>query len=236
MIGRVTRRSPADRLTALAAAATESFGKVGYRRTRTDQVATAAGMSAGAVFNFVDSKEALFHLVFLVGFGALEGTPALPIHVDGFDETIDLVARGLRRAAAAPRLREAARAADAPDDVTAELAEIVTEMFTMTTTIWPLLAVIERSASDLPALEEFYFGRGRPQRRKELEQYVARRVAGGHFRASVDSPIAARWMLESITWFAWHRREDRDAELYDDDRALAGLMTLISDALLEPHS
>jgi hypothetical protein len=99
-----------------------------------------------------------------------------------------------------------------------------------------LLAVIERSASDLPALEAFYFGRGRPQRRKELEQYVARRVASGHFRASVDSVVAARWILESVTWFAWHRREDRDAELYDDDTVLAALIQLIGDAVLEPQS
>jgi len=191
-------------------------------------------MSAGALFNYVDSKEALFHLVFLVGFGELETVPVLPLHVASADETIDLIKRGLRRAADAPQLAAAVRSDD-PGDVAAELARIVAEMFAMLTRIWPLLAVIERSAADIPELETFYFGRGRTNRRKQLEQYVARRVASAHFRASVDAGIAARWLLETITWFAWHRREDRDAALYDDERALASLTTLLQDALVEPE-
>jgi hypothetical protein len=188
-------------------------------------------MSTGALFNYVDSKEALFHLVFLVGFGELEGTPSLPVHVAGVGETIDVVRRGLRRTGASPRLDEALRT-DTPDDVAAELAGIVSEMFAMFTEIWPLLAVIERSAADMPELEAFYFGKGRTNRRRQLEQYVASRVEGGYFRSSVDTVVAARWLLETMSWFGWHRREDRDAALYDDERTLASLTTLLRDALI----
>jgi len=231
----MARLTAPDRLARLAAAATESFARVGYRRTRTDQVAAAAGMSAGALFNYVDSKEALFHLVFLVGFSELEGTPALPLHVADVGDTIDLIKRGLVRAAKSPRLDAAARTDD-PGDAGEELEGVVVEMFTMLSRTWPLLAVIERSAADIPELEAYYFGRGRTGRRRQLEQYVARRVASGHFRASLDSVVAARFLLETVTWFAWHRREDRDAELYDDERALAGLSTLLRDALVAPGS
>ena len=230
----MARVAAPDRLARLAGAATESFGRVGYRRTRTDEVAKAAGMSAGALFNYVDSKDALFHLVFLVGFNELEATPALPLHVARIDETIDLIKRGLRRTADAPHLAAAIRNDD-PTDVGAELDAIVAEMFAFFTQTWRLLAAIERSASDMPELEAFYFRQGRAGRRKQLEQYVSRRVASGHFRSSVDAVVAGRLLLETAAWFAWHRREDRDAALYDDDRTLAGLTTLLRDALLEPE-
>src|SRR5262249_4998849 len=137
------------------------------------------------------------------------------------------------RAAAWPHLVEAARVDD-PADVRAELADIVSELYSTISSVWPLLAVIEKSARDLPELEAMYFGRRRRGRRTMLERYVASRIERGHFRATVDAMVAARWLLESVTWFAWHRREDRDAELYDDGRVVAGLTTLIADALVEP--
>jgi len=39
-----------------------------------------------------------------------------------------------------------------------------------------------------------------------------------------DARVAARLVVESVAWFAWHRREGRDAALYDDQ---AGRRTVI---------
>ena len=66
------RRLPADgRLVPVSIAATEIFGCHGYRGTRTADVAARAGMSAGSLYTYVESKEALFHLVFIYGLGLL---------------------------------------------------------------------------------------------------------------------------------------------------------------------
>ena len=60
---------------AIAIAATEIFWRRGYRGTRTADVAAGAGMSAGSLFTYVESKEAMFHLVFLHGLGLLPDRP-----------------------------------------------------------------------------------------------------------------------------------------------------------------
>ena len=44
----------------LMAAATESFARMGIRRTTVEELARAAGISKGAFYNFFDSKESLF--------------------------------------------------------------------------------------------------------------------------------------------------------------------------------
>ena len=66
------------------------FGRLGYRRTRMADVATQAGLSSGAVYTYVESKEALFHLVFAHAFGQFaEGMPAPPLATPAFAETLD---------------------------------------------------------------------------------------------------------------------------------------------------
>ena len=48
--------------------------------------------------------------------------------------------------------------------------------------LWPVLAVIERCAVDLPELEALYFQRGRPGHLAQLVAYLERGQAGGHLR------------------------------------------------------
>ena len=61
-------------------------------------VATQAGLSSGAVYTYVESKEALFHLVFAHAFGQFaEGLPALPLATPAFSETLALIGRDCAR-------------------------------------------------------------------------------------------------------------------------------------------
>lgn len=226
----MARRSPAEQLTALASAATESFGRRGYRGTRTADVARRAGMSSGSLFTYVESKEALFHLVFAVGLGQYgDEVPALPLAAPPLQETLDLIERGLRNFPA-PRFR-AALEESAPGDVAAELAEIVEERYRLLERFWPMLAVIERCAIDFPELEQLYFGRTRVGYHARLAGYLERRAQAGLLRATPDPAITARLISESIAWFAWHRREGR-ASPYDDEAARATVVDFVCSALL----
>jgi len=228
------RASVEDRLARIVAAATTSFGRLGYRRTRMAEVAKAAGLSAGAIYSYVESKEALFHLVFVRAFRPVsDATPSLPLVAPPFEETLQLIGEGLRNAAPTPVLRGAVRGAE-PADVRAELAAVVTERYELIERLWPVLAVIERCAVDLPALEELYFQRGRPGHIQQLTRYLEQRASEGHLRAMPDTSIAARIVTEVVTWFAWHRREDRDAGVYDEHLVLPTIVEFVTDALIEP--
>jgi AcrR family transcriptional regulator len=226
----VAKVSQIDRLADVAGAATRVFGRLGYRRTQMAAVAAEAGLSTGAIYTYVASKEALFHLVFAFGFGVIgDPLPDLPIATPPFEATLQLIRDGLRTTVGTPRLR-AALNDDSPADVRAELAAIVEERYASIEQVWPLLAVIERSAVDLPELEAFYFQRGRRGQLTQLTRYLEQRARSGHIRSLPDAGVAARMMTETIVWFAWHRREDRDAKVYDDAIARATVVELLCNA------
>jgi AcrR family transcriptional regulator len=195
-------------------------------------VARRAGLSSGAVYTYVETKEGLFHLVFAHAFGQLpDGSPTLPLATPAPGETLSLIERGLRTSTATPRLRAALEESD-PDDVRAELEAVIEERYAMTERLWPVLAVIERCAVDLPDLEAIYFERARRRHIGELARYLEQRAATGHLRTTPDAAVAARIVTEVITWFAWHRREDRDAGAYDDEQARRTVVAFLSDALI----
>jgi AcrR family transcriptional regulator len=204
------------RLALVASAGAEAFGRLGYRRTRMADVATAAGLSAGAIYTYVESKEALFHLVLL---SLLEDVPdssnGLPLATPPFADTLALIDRQLRAHGSAPALRAAAKR-QVTEDARAELAEIVAEHYAMLQRLWPALAVIERCAVDLPELHEFYIERRRRGHQLLFGEYVANRIASGQFAAFSDPQVAAQLAIETITWFAWHRVEGFDRASYDD--------------------
>jgi AcrR family transcriptional regulator len=224
------RTVPPGRLSEIATVATQVFGRVGYRRTRMADVAAAAGISAGGLFNYVETKEALFHLVFAHGFGELDPSEvALPYPAPSFGETVALIERGLRRSfPVTVRVRKT----DEPGDVEAELRELIEQRYRAITRVWPLIAVIERCAVDLPELETLYFQRGRRSYIGQLTRYLERGAKRGELRPMSDPTVVARMITESIVWFAWHRREDRDANAYDDDAVLRTIVTMYSDALV----
>src|SRR5437016_13607302 len=61
-------RQPETRLSDLIEAAIEVFIAKGYRRTQMADVARAASVSQGTLYNYVESKEALFYLILDRGF------------------------------------------------------------------------------------------------------------------------------------------------------------------------
>jgi AcrR family transcriptional regulator len=209
------------------------FGKLGYRRTQMAEVAAEAGMASGAIYTYVESKEALFHHVIEAGFGQLaDAIPTLPLATPPPGATAALAGEGLRQAAEMPRLRAALDEPD-PPDVRAELAAIIEERYATIERSWPVLAVMERSAADVPGLEE-PFDRTRHVHFSELSRYLDRRSASGHLRIAPDPLLASRIVSETIIWFAWHRHEDRDSELFDDQAAQRGVVEFIVDALVRP--
>jgi len=226
-----TRATQADRIADIAGAGTRVFGRLGYRRTQMAAVAKEAGLSTGAIYTYVAGKEALFHLVFAAGFAKLPADLELPVTAPPLADTIALIADGLRKAVGSPRLR-AALDDVAPDDVRAEFTAIIEERYDTVAGAWPLLAVAERCAVDIPELQEMYFRRGRRGQLSHLTRYLEARWEAGLLRKLPDSEIAARAIVETVVWFAWHRREDKDPGAYDEATARATVVELLCNAFV----
>ena len=224
------RPSPRERLASLATAATEMFGRLGYRGTRTADVAARAGMSAGSLFTYVESKEALFHLVFVSALDLLPEAPELPLPTPQPGETAALFAGALRDGQ--PSGLQAALAGGEPADVADELRGIIGELYDTIAWAWPVLAVVERCSAEMPDLEAVWFGGGRGGIYTDLAEYLRERTATGRLRPVPDFPVTARVIGELATWFAWHRHEDRDAALYDDTTVRRTVIGFICAALV----
>ena len=200
----------AHRLEEITEAGRSLLGTVGYRRTRMADVASAAGLSTGSVYTYVDSKEALLHTVLTSFFSpdALRMTE-IPVTAPDLGVTLKEVRFGLEREAAAPVL-EAALGAPVPVDVRPELTAILDEMYSMIVRLWPVLAVLEKCAEDIAEVQEFYFGRQRKGHLSRFALYVRQRANEGLLNASRDAELSAQLAVETLTWHAWHRLEGFD--------------------------
>lgn len=228
------RRAP-DRLDTIVAAALATFTAAGYRRARMTDVAAAAGVSPGLLYTYAESKEALFALVIRREAGTDLTALPLPVTTPTEAELLALV-RGIFAAVGSTPVLDAALAGppagDGADGITAEIAAVMGEQFDGITRLRTLLRLVERCAADWPLLaREFYDGVRRPHLDR-LEAYITTRNSAGLIAPVTDPAIAARFVMETIAWFANHRFGDHDGAALDDDAVRTEVVELLTRALV----
>lgn len=214
----VARTRPPDRFQHLLDAALRVFSARGVRRTRMVDIAREMGVSPGSLYNYVESKEALFHWIVehAVGGGPVAPPAELPIRLPDPDETERRLREQLEQGFHLPTF-EAACARRRVSDARAELEAIARELYERIERNRRPMVLVERSALDLPDLFAIYFVSLRRDFFDRFARFVARRQASGHYRADLDPVVAARFFVESITYFARHRFGDADPKLLPDD-------------------
>lgn len=229
----MARPRPPDRFQHLLDAAMRVFSSRGVRRTRMADVAREMGISPGSLYNYVESKEALFHwAVERSAAGSVEPPAELPIRLPGPDEARRRLREPLEAAFRLP-VFEAAFARRRVRDARAELEAIARELYERIERHRRPMVLIERSALDLPDLFDVYFVSLRRDFFDRFARFVARRAASGHYRTDLDPVVAARFFVESITYFARHRFGDADPKLLpDDDRVRDEIVRRVVAALV----
>jgi len=233
----MARRRPPDRFQQLWDAALRVFGSKGLRRARMVDIARDMGVSPGSLYNYVESKEALF--VWLVEHGGEPGgvtTPGrlpLPTPRPGelearLRERLDVGFRLARLDAALARRRVV--------DARGELDGILREFWELVVRTRGPIAVVERSALDLPDLFAIWFVGARRAFFSRVTRYVDRRARSGHFRPVADASVAARLLIESVVFFARHRHGDPDPGLLPGDDAVREVVIPMLLASLMPDA
>ncbi len=231
----VRRKQPA-KLTAIAAAALAVFTRDGFASAQVADIAREAGLSVGALYLYVDSKQALFELALRAAApGANVGRDVdlatLPLRARGMDATTALLEDTIRRRARWPVLRAALRAS-APPDVSAEIAAIVGELFDILSRERPMIWLLDRCAWELPRLRQVYVERVRGTYFADLARYVRRRRQSR--RGSRDERIAAivRAIVEMVAWMAMHRAREPVAQPFDRAAARSACIVIARGGLL----
>jgi AcrR family transcriptional regulator len=224
-------RRPIDRLDEVMTAALRIFGEKGYRRTQMADVAHEMGVSPGTLYRYVTGKEALFHLVIDRAFagGRPDAPPSLPIPPPAPGATLARLRERLTADTALPALEAALGRARVPD-TGAELRAVVEELYVMIERAWPGIVVLERSALELPELARVFYADTRRRLLDRLERYLGARMRAGRLRR-VPPAAAARFVVETVAWFAMHRHRDRFPSMIDDHTARTATLELIVGAL-----
>jgi AcrR family transcriptional regulator len=232
----MARTRPPDFMDRLIDAGLKVFGRKGLKAARMSDVARELGVSQGTLYNYVESKEALFGL--LVERGAdtepVELPSELPVAAPPPETLRRRLENRMQQAFGMPRL-EAALARDAVDDTRAELTAIVEELFARTEATRGPADALERSALDLPELFQTFFLGFRRRLFERYTRYVTSRSRSGAFRSDLDPRVGARFLVETVTFFARHRHRDPDPTLLPDaDTIRASVIPMIVEALLAP--
>jgi AcrR family transcriptional regulator len=225
-----SRAQPQDRLEDLVRAGAIVFARRGYRRTQMADVAREMGVSPGNLYNYVDSKDALFYLVLRRTFGERPGDRPVELPVSGASVTVtsEWVATRLDFVSDFPEL-ERAFARRRPTSQDAEVEAIVGELYDVLARMRLGVDMIERSVEDLPELGEV-FGELRRELFARYERYLRQRGKVGGI--SVAEPQAtAHLIVELCSWGAGRRPHDPQASGISDSTARRAVCRFIADAL-----
>ena len=117
-------------------------------------------------------------------------------------------------------------------DVSQEVSDIVLELYERTFASRLQAAALERSAIEIPELFGLFFMGVRRALLAQLTDYIAARVESGHFALVTHPATAARFVLESVTFFARHRFNDPDLSPGDDDAVRRTVVELLVRSLV----
>ncbi|MEY2471958.1 MAG: hypothetical protein QOK28_1287 [Actinomycetota bacterium] len=222
----MARVAAPNRVGDIVDAALDVFGRMGFSRAQMSDVAEAAGVSVGTLYNYVEGKEALLLLCALYAFDPEAATTgSLPLNVESRKSFLTKLRRSLAAVAVLPSLEAALARKSAPSDVAAECAEIIGDIFDRIALLRRGYDALERSARDIPDVAALFYDDVRVTTFDSLARYVERRAP------DLDARVTARWAIESVTWMARHRHGDPDGHRMDDASVRATTVELITRAI-----
>ncbi|MCK6557084.1 TetR/AcrR family transcriptional regulator [Candidatus Binatia bacterium] len=225
---------PAGRLEQLVDCAARVFVEQGYRRTQMADVADALGVAKGTLYLYVESKEALFDFVarYADAERPFRNPPALPVPSPEPGATLEYVRQRLAENRTLAAL-STALARQRVTDVRGEVEAIVGEMYETMARNRHGLRLLDRAAPDMPDLAALWFEGARGGLIAVLDQYLQDRIRRGKIRAVPDTAVAARLIIETVVFWAVHRKWDPHPQAVEEDVAKRTVVQVLRDALVK---
>ncbi len=229
----VARTRPVGRIEGLIDAAVRVFSHKGFRRAQMADIAREMSVSPGLLYNYVESKEALFYLVFDRGFDGRPPAqpPALPVRTPPPGAIARRIAERFRADAVLPALSAALKRPRA-DHPAAELEAIVRELYALTYRTAHAITMLDRSALDMPELAALFYGRMRGGLVARLTRFIESRARVGQLRHVPHPAVAARLIIETVGYFARNRRGDPASGDITDEAAEETTVDFIVNSLI----
>ncbi|HMM15665.1 MAG TPA: helix-turn-helix domain-containing protein [Parvibaculum sp.] len=202
---RTGKARTAARFEEIAEAAIDCFTEAGYRRTQVADIARQMGVSAGTLYLYAASKEALLHLAVMRLCGLpLEDLP-VPLPDPGIGETAALLRAKIGAHARWPLLGEALTRASPADAST--LAAIGGALHDVLAEQRRIVWLLDSCAFDIAELNEIHRQQVRGAYLDDLVALIGRGAAPDWTETKLR--VAARCAIEIVAWAAMHRRRER---------------------------
>ena len=232
----MVRQRSADFVPRMLQAAARVFARHGLKGTRMADIAREMGVAHGSLYNYVESKEALF-LLLVEQWGRTDvdlKDRELPLRTPPMESIVRQLRQRVTETFPLPVL-DAALRRRRPADPRAELEAVVHELFVQTEASREGATILERSARDVPELFGLFFEQVRRTLFERMTRYVAMRIQDGQFEAA-EPRTAARFIIESVTFFARHRFLDPDPQNLDDEVVRKTIVVLVTRSLARTAS
>ncbi|MGH3151471.1 MAG: TetR/AcrR family transcriptional regulator [Streptosporangiaceae bacterium] len=226
------RQTPPGRVRDIARAACDVFTEKGYRRALMTDVAERVQLNHALLYRYVESKEALLELAFRYAMGEeAELAAMVPLPTPPPGHALELLRGWLKVHATFPALRAALKRGPG-QDASQELAGIIDELYDFVEQNRLLLLLIESLVIDYPEFNALRVGESKDSHIGRLAAFLSSRASSGGLRPLTDPEIGARFLAESVAWFASHRKDDPRAAAIDDERARSSVRALLLSAFV----
>ena len=128
------------------------------------------------------------------------------------------------------RALDAALARRHPGNPGRELEGVVRELYERTEESREGATILERSAVDVPELYQLFFEQVRRGLFDRMTRYVTMRMQSGDFR-HLEPAVTARFIIETVTFFARHRHLDPDPQTFNDPAVKSAIVDLVMHSL-----
>lgn len=223
-------KKPKQRIADLFAAGTTVFRRKGFKRTQMSDIAAEMNCSTGTLYNYVDSKEALFEHAIVAGFTqTLPDSETLPLGLPR-PTAVEVITRRAGQIAKGSAL-ELANQREEVENHAEEVTRVVTAFFVFFSDYHAVLDMIEASHLDYPDVATAYLEARRDLVFEPWMHWVVRRQEQGAFRQDIDPEWTTRYLIEILAWAGWKARDGGDP--YDEDKAKSAIIKLALSSLLK---
>jgi len=216
----LTTPATVNKLEVIAHHAAIVFAKHGYARTQMADISEAANVALGTLYRYSASKEDLFLLAVLYGIGV--NTENLRTDADqaaSSDKNLTkIIRKWLRKAHKMPALENVEEIINRNsfDD---ELWTILDQVFKCISQYYLTIRILDRSSREWPELSALFVKEVRAPLLEKLESYLVKRIQQKLIRSEIDVAAVSRLIVETIAWFAMHRKFSPGPITISDDRA-----------------
>jgi AcrR family transcriptional regulator len=221
------RRQP-DRLLAIVDAATEVFAQKGFGAAQMNDVARMANVSVGTLYNYVEGKESLLLLSAERPFIDICAGREFPVAAPDRVELVSRLEKTLTEHIRVPALERALADPLPGNALRPQIDDIVAGLFVLIASTRVGADAREKSAQDAPDLAALFYVHVRLRLLKQLIRYLEMVDAVRRLPSPVTPEYAARFMLETVTWWARHRHRDPDPPMLEESEAREVAVALVA--------